>query len=71
MAHDHQTALLVKLDDHEGVAACAIELRSNPELAAGLTRRAVIEVQKYHWRPIRDQWNLLYRELAESKRLSL
>ena len=71
VAHDHQTALLVKLDDHEGVAACAIELLSNPELAAGLTRRAVIEVQKYHWRPIRDQWNLLYRELAESKRLSL
>ena len=65
IATDRITALLVELNDHEAVAARAIELLQTPELASGLVRRAFGEVQKYHWKPVRDQWVSLYREMVD------
>lgn len=62
IAQDRGTALLVDLDDHKAVAERALELLSDPELVASLTERGLEEVQKYHWKPIRDQWIALYQE---------
>ncbi len=67
IAADRETALLVNLDDDQAVAACALELLRSPELTSQLTRRALIEVRKYHWKPVREQWVSLYQEMVEEK----
>jgi L-malate glycosyltransferase len=65
---DRETALLVDINDHEAVAARAIELLDNPDLVEQLTAKGLEEVQRYHWAPVRDQWAALYHELATEKR---
>jgi L-malate glycosyltransferase len=67
---DRETALLVDINDHEAVAARAIELLENPDLVEQLTNRGLEEVQRYHWAPVRDQWAVLYRELATETRIA-
>ena len=67
---DRETALLVDINDHEAVAARAIELLENPDLVEQLTNRGLEEVQRYHWAPVRDQWAALYRELATETRIA-
>ena len=63
IARDRETSLLVDINDHEALAARAMELLENPELVERLTDRALEEVQRYHWAPVRDQWAALYKEL--------
>ncbi len=63
IAEDRRTALLVNVDDHEGVAACALELLSDPELVQSLTEEGAREVQRYGAEPVRDAWLGLYRRL--------
>jgi L-malate glycosyltransferase len=67
---DRETALLVDINDHQAVAARAIELLENPDLVEQLTNRGLEEVQRYHWAPVRDQWTALYRELATKTRMA-
>jgi L-malate glycosyltransferase len=67
---DRETALLVDINDHEAVAARAIELLENPDLVEQLTNKGLEEVQRYHWAPVRDQWAALYRELATETRIA-
>jgi len=64
IATDRESALLVDLDDHRAVAARSIELLENPELVETITEGGLCEVQKYHWKPVRDQWAQVYEELA-------
>jgi glycosyltransferase involved in cell wall biosynthesis len=64
IATDRDSALLVDLDDHRAVAARSIELLENPELVRTITEGGLREVQKYHWKPVRDQWAEVYEELA-------
>ena len=64
IAENRKTAMLVDLGDHRAVAACALELLRNPDLVIALTEQAAIEVRKYHWEPIRDQWARLYQDLV-------
>jgi len=64
IATDRDSALLVDLDDHQAVAARSIELLENPELVETITKGGLREVQKYHWKPVRDQWAQVYEELA-------
>lgn len=64
IATDRESALLVDLDDHKAVAARSIELLENPELVETITKGGLREVQKYHWKPVRDQWAQVYEELA-------
>jgi glycosyltransferase involved in cell wall biosynthesis len=64
IATDRESALLVDLDDHRAVAARSIELLENPELVETMTEGGLREVQKYHWKPVRDQWAQVYEELA-------
>jgi glycosyltransferase involved in cell wall biosynthesis len=64
IATDRDSALLVDIDDHEAVAARAIELLENPALVEAITEGGLREVQKYHWKPVRDQWAEVYEQLA-------
>ena len=64
IATDRESALLVDLDDHRAVAARSIELLENPELVETIVEGGLREVQKYHWKPVLDQWAEVYEELA-------
>lgn len=61
---DRETALLVDINDHEAVAARAIELLEDPDLVERLTNRAREEIQRYQSGPVCDRWAALYHELA-------
>lgn len=58
-----QTGLLVKADDHAGLAACALRLLQDPDLVERLTENARRELERYRAGPIAAQWAALYREL--------
>jgi glycosyltransferase involved in cell wall biosynthesis len=62
---NRESALLVAVDDHKAMAASAIELLENENLVERLTEQGLHEVEKYHWKPVRDQWAALYRELSK------
>lgn len=61
------TGLIVNRDDHEAMAAAAIRLLSDNDLALRLVRNAHESSRKFTWPHIRDEWLKLYRELADSK----
>jgi glycosyltransferase involved in cell wall biosynthesis len=65
IAKDRESALLVAINDHEALAARAMELLEDEDLVEHLTQRGLGEVEKYHWKPVRDQWAVLYRELLK------
>jgi glycosyltransferase involved in cell wall biosynthesis len=64
IALDRESALLVDINDHEALAARAMELLEDEALVERLTKRGLEEVQRYHWRPVQKQWAELYHELA-------
>ena len=66
IAKDRESALFVAVNDHEALAAGAIELLENEHLVEHLTQHALREVEKYHWKPVRDQWAALYQELLST-----
>ncbi len=70
IVRDRETALLVDLNDHEALAARAIELLEDEDLVERLTERGIEEVKRYHWAPVRDEWVALYGELSASGRIS-
>ncbi|MBV9675552.1 MAG: hypothetical protein JO185_04415 [Acidobacteriaceae bacterium] len=55
--------MLVAVNDHQALAARAIELLEDENLVEHLTQHGLREAEKYHWRPVRDQWAALYKEL--------
>ncbi|HEY0385883.1 MAG TPA: glycosyltransferase family 4 protein, partial [Pyrinomonadaceae bacterium] len=65
-----KTGLLVEMDDHQGMAAAAIRLLEDEELAARLTRNARAECGRYKWDVMRESWLEFYREVAERERSS-
>lgn len=64
ISRDRETALLVPINDHEQLAARAIELLETAGLARALTLGGLEEVRRYHWEPVQAQWASLYEELA-------
>ncbi|HEX7331555.1 MAG TPA: glycosyltransferase family 4 protein [Pyrinomonadaceae bacterium] len=58
------TGLIVDRDDHEALAAAAIRLLDDNELALRLVRNAHESSRKFTWPHIRNEWLKLYRELA-------
>jgi glycosyltransferase involved in cell wall biosynthesis len=64
IAKDRESALLVATNDHEALAARAIELLEDPDLVERLTQQGRFEVEKYHWKPVQDQWAALYQALS-------
>ena len=66
---DRESGLLVEVNDHEAMAARAIEYLENPDLVERMTDRGLEEVKKYEYGPVRDQWTELYRGLALARHL--
>jgi glycosyltransferase involved in cell wall biosynthesis len=61
MVEDQRTGLLFPPNDHQAMAACALRLLEEPELAARLARNARAECEKYAWPHVGPQWLALYR----------
>lgn len=58
------TGLIVDRDDHEALAAAAMRLLDDNDLALKLVRNAHEASKKFTWPYIRVEWLNLYRELA-------
>lgn len=61
------TGLIVSRDDHEALAAAAIRLLNDNELALKFVRNAHESSKKFTWPYIRLEWLKLYGELARKK----
>lgn len=59
-----ESCLMVRCDDHEGMAAAAIRLLEDNDLALRLTAQARVAARKFTWPVVRDEWVNLYHELA-------
>lgn len=60
-----ETGLLVRRGDHAALAAAAIRLLEDEELAGRVTRNALAACRKYSWASVRDEWLKLYFELTD------
>ena len=67
VVEDGKTALLVGVDDDEGVARQIFRLLEDTSMVRSITGAARREVEKYRGEPVRDQWIALYREVLEPK----
>jgi glycosyltransferase involved in cell wall biosynthesis len=61
---DGETGLMVKRGDHESLAAAAIRLLEDNDLADKLAANALAACRVYSWAAVRDEWLKLYFELA-------
>jgi len=66
MVVHEQTGLLVPKGDYRELAANAVRLLSDPELAERLIKNARAESQKYTWDEVREEWLLCYLETLGS-----
>ncbi|HZG52593.1 MAG TPA: glycosyltransferase family 4 protein [Pyrinomonadaceae bacterium] len=64
LAHG-ETGLMCARGDHEALAAAAVRLLEDPELADRLTSNALAACRRYSWAAVRDEWLKLYFELAD------
>jgi L-malate glycosyltransferase len=64
---NERTGLIVNCDDHQALAAAAIRLLNDSDLALRLARNANESSKKFTWPQIRDEWLKLYRELAREE----
>lgn len=65
------TGLIVERDDHQALAAAALRLLDNNELAGKLARNAHEASRKFTWPHIRGEWLKLYRKLCPGEGLSV
>jgi len=63
MVTHERTGLLVRPNDHAGLAACAFRLLEDPDLVERLTDNARQELERYGADRVRARWVALYREL--------
>jgi glycosyltransferase involved in cell wall biosynthesis len=59
-----ETGLMVRCGDHEALAASAIRLLEDPELAVRLARNAAQSARRFTWSAVREDWLSVYGELA-------
>ena len=64
IARDGESARLVPIGDPEAMAEAAIEILSQPEVAAKLVAAGLTEAERYAWQRVGPQWLGLYHELA-------
>jgi glycosyltransferase involved in cell wall biosynthesis len=62
-----ETCLMVPRDDHQAMAAAALRLLEDNELAVGIARRAREASQSFTWNAVRNEWIKLYHELVENE----
>jgi len=63
VAHE-RTGLLVPKNDHEGMAALAVQLLESPDLASRIAHNAHDECSAYIWSAVRERWLGFYTRLA-------
>ncbi len=59
-----ETALVVPRGEYEQLAASALRLLEDSTLAQRIIEQAREECRKYRWESVREQWLILYGELA-------
>jgi glycosyltransferase involved in cell wall biosynthesis len=59
-----ESCLMVERNDHEAMAAAALRLLEDDELAARIARQGRESCRRFSWDYVRTQWLGLYRELA-------
>ena len=59
-----ETCLMIDCDDHEGMAAKAIRLLRDNDLAVSIGRRAREDARKFTWEVVRDEWLEVYFNLS-------
>ncbi len=58
-----ETCMMIECDDHEAMAAAAVRLLEDNELAVGIGRRAREAARKFTWEAVRDEWLDVYFKL--------
>ena len=64
VAEHQRTALLVPARDPQAMAAAMLEILLHAEFSEQLANSGLAEVQSYAWPEVRDQWLVVYRDLA-------
>ncbi len=64
MVRDKETGLIVRRGDYQAIAEAALQLLRDEKLAARLAANARLEVEKYSWPRVRDEWLKVYGEVA-------
>jgi glycosyltransferase involved in cell wall biosynthesis len=57
---------MVERNDHEAMAAAAIRLLEDNDLASSIARRGLESCRKYRWAEVQSEWLNLYHELARN-----
>ncbi len=60
MVRDGETGLIVPAEDPAAMAKAVGALLEDPDRALGITQRARLEVDRYVWPRVRDQWAAVY-----------
>jgi glycosyltransferase involved in cell wall biosynthesis len=69
LVRDRENGLLVRCDDHEGMAASVLQLLREPSLAARLASTARDEcLAKYVWPAVRREWERVYQAVDAQAR---
>jgi glycosyltransferase involved in cell wall biosynthesis len=69
LVEEGQTALLVDPGNAEAMAAAAIQVLSNPDLAVLLRKNGLAVVQNYAWSKVREQWFSVYMGVLQGGKL--
>ena len=64
---DGESGLLVERDDHEAMAAAAIRLLEDADLASTIIRNALKDSLNYRWEAVKGDWLKLDRELGAER----
>lgn len=67
MVADKETGLIVRRGDYQALAEAALLLLANEKLAATLIKSARLELEKYSWANVRDEWLKLYDEITRAE----
>jgi L-malate glycosyltransferase len=66
LVRHEETGMLSAVGDSDALAANAIRLLRDPELAGRLARNAHRECERYRWESVRGQWLGVYRSVFEA-----
>lgn len=69
LVEDSRTALLVDPGNPQMMAAAAMQVLSNPDLAALLRKNGLAVVQNYAWSKVREQWFSVYMGVLQDCKL--
>ena len=64
IVEDGRNGLVVRCDDERALAQAVLRLFGEPGLAVRLLTAARADCDRYTWTAVRDEWLLLYQELA-------